>query len=1226
MAVSATEPAASTATTEPSATTAMRPPPAAEARDFSESDWIVRLRLMRTAFVLFVCFELIYFLVDIGPTPALGLHSVTLLIAALVLAATTMRWFARRWRPIAFAALSLAFALTAALTLMTGKTEPLLITVALGLVGTAATMPWSTICQAALTITGAGAMAVPMLASQVPADQAAYSWFGLLIAAALGHFIVAAAEHHRAEIARWAKSVQTGHEQLRQSESKLRRVLEASGDAISINRLSDGRYLDFNQCFCEISGYKREEALGRTALELGLWLDRDQLRTFMRRLRAERQVRNMECIFHMKDGRAVPYLLSAALMELDGEECIVAAARNISQLKQSEQDLRSAYQTLAAQIETLNHSRELLRAEIAQREAAQRRMAESEARFRRVFESSLDAICIIDLAGWRILDCNSDFFRMVERRRKDVVGHTIAELDVWISERRLREVTELVLSMGVVRNLEVEFRRPGGGTTPCLLSAVISEIDGRPCLLAFSRDISHLKRTQRELIAAREAALAASQAKSEFLSSMSHEIRTPMNAILGMADLLWETPLSAEQRRYLHTMRANGASLLALVDDVLDLAKIESGRLGLERSEFSLVELAESVMETLGIRAHEKGLELALHIRPGVPTALVGDPLRLRQILVNLVGNAIKFTERGEVVIAIEVAAPPAIAEATEAATVDADDRGPNGAEPAANRVLLRFAVRDTGIGIPAEKLETIFSSFTQGDSTTTRKYGGSGLGLAIVKRLVELKGGRIRVESRPGVGSTFSFIVPFDVRPGAPAVEQLGAAHSLAGARLLIADGTPAGRAVAAEMLELAGAAVDQAPDGAAAIGQIDRARAAGRPYDVVLADCRIPASDALGHHVRADDGEALVVMLTADDLPARFARLRAAGFGESHRCRHLFKPIRRAELLAVVAAARAGGLSEAASLGYHDGGANGGGDSSEAPAPSAPLPASEGAMAQTCAVPLRRPRRILLAEDSFDNRLVIEGYLRNTPYSLDYAADGKAAVRKATSESYDAILMDLQMPVMDGYAAVSEIRRWERENHRSPTPIIALTASTHEEAARRSLEMGCNSRVTKPVKRPTLLKALDDALEPHGAEKAATQPEAPAQPGHIAPGSSSIGAPSSFGGGDCADSGEIRGRIVVHVDDDLRDLVPGFLARKRDDAAAVVAAAERGAREAVARLGHKLKGEGGGFGLEAISEIGRGLERAAAGGDFDGARRLAGELVDFLDRLQIVYQPMEE
>src|SRR5581483_8298200 len=602
-----------TATTEPSATTAMRPPPAAEARDFSESDWIVRLRLMRTAFVLFVCFELIYFLVDIGPTPALGLHSVTLLIAALVLAATTMRWFARRWRPIAFAALSLAFALTAALTLMTGKTEPLLITVALGLVGTAATMPWSTICQAALTITGAGAMAVPMLASQVPADQAAYSWFGLLIAAALGHFIVAAAEHHRAVIARWAKSVQTGHEQLRQSESKLRRVLEASGDAISINRLSDGRYLDFNQCFCEISGYKREEALGRTALELGLWLDRDQLRTFMRRLRAERQVRNMECIFHMKDGRAVPYLLSAALMELDGEECIVAAARNISQLKQSEQDLRSAYQTLAAQIETLNHSRELLRAEIAQREAAQRRMAESEARFRRVFESSLDAICIIDLAGWRILDCNSDFFRMVERRRKDVVGHTIAELDVWISERRLREVTELVLSMGVVRNLEVEFRRPGGGTTPCLLSAVISEIDGRPCLLAFSRDISHLKRTQRELIAAREAALAASQAKSEFLSSMSHEIRTPMNAILGMADLLWETPLSAEQRRYLHTMRANGATLLALVDDVLDLVKIESGRLGLERSEFSLVELAESVMETLGIRAHEKGLELALH-------------------------------------------------------------------------------------------------------------------------------------------------------------------------------------------------------------------------------------------------------------------------------------------------------------------------------------------------------------------------------------------------------------------------------------------------------------------------------------------------------------------------------------------------------------------------------------------------------------------------------------
>jgi CheY-like chemotaxis protein/HPt (histidine-containing phosphotransfer) domain-containing protein len=320
----------------------------------------------------------------------------------------------------------------------------------------------------------------------------------------------------------------------------------------------------------------------------------------------------------------------------------------------------------------------------------------------------------------------------------------------------------------------------------------------------------------------------------------------------------------------------------------------------------------------------------------------------------------------------------------------------------------------------------------------------------------------------------------------------------------------------------------------------------------------------------------EAMVLMLTADDLNSQLGRLRERGLEESQRCRYLLKPVRRAEFWATLAAACAGAADH---LAYRNGGIT--------------AAATGYAVARSAAALIRKPLKILLAEDSPDNRLLIEAYLKNTPYHLDDAENGEVAVRKFTTGHYDVLLMDIQMPVMDGYEAVAEIRRLEQGDHRRPTPIIALTASAHDEAVRRSLKMGCDAHVSKPVKRSTLLEAIRDAVEPAPQDRdgALTVSQEP---------------------------------IVVQLDQDLSDLIPGFLARKREDASAILAAAEHGESETIARLGHKMKGEGGSYGLDAITDIGRELEQAAQLADLDAARRLARFLMNFLDRLNIVYRAM--
>ena len=634
---------------------------------------------------------------------------------------------------------------------------------------------------------------------------------------------------------------------------------------------------------------------------------------------------------------------------------------------------------------------------------------------------------------------------------RDAINHNTALVKTFYLEMVIAMALGVVLALGAGMALTLSITRPIEGVVQVLVAVASGDLNQR---LEFDSGdeigqmsktlnwaIAELRTARQELIAARETALAASQAKSEFLSSMSHEIRTPMNAVLGMGELLAETQLDLEQRRYLTVMNSNGESLLELINSILDLAKIESGRLQIESIAFDLNELIDKLLATFGSRAHIKGLELAARIAPGVAEHLVGDPLRLRQILVNLIGNAVKFTELGEVILVI--------------------DHDPEANEPG----RLRFTVSDTGIGIPADKIEAVFSSFTQVDSSTTRKYGGTGLGLAIAQRLVGLMGVRIWVESELNKGSRFIFTANFGLAPGIFAPRSDGV-PDLAGMRVLIVDDSATNREILRETVSSVGAEIVEAESGVEALAEVQRARGDGRPFRIILLDMRMPGMDGLevATRIHADiqSDAPLIVMLSSDDVNPQLSRLRESGLDA-----YLVKPITRRELFESISRL----LAQSKSTGK----VKFAGVASPPPEVGMELPAA----------------RILVAEDSPDNRLLISAFLRRTPCQLDFAENGQIALDKFIHDHYDLVLMDMQMPVMDGYTATRSIREWERAHDAPHTNIVALTASAMDEDLVKTREAGCDLHLAKPMKKAMLLEAIRKyATQPARANGAAVPP----------------------------------------------------------------------------------------------------------------------------------------
>ncbi len=821
----------------------------------------------------------------------------------------------------------------------------------------------------------------------------------------------------------------------------------------------------------------------------------------------------------------------------------------LAQIQRRDTALQAAQSELEKRVEERTHE---LQQEISERTQAEKKLEERTAYLNALIENSPVAIVGHDSQDV-VQMCNPAFEHMFHYRQEDVVG---AKLDDLIMTEELASevvsITDRVLK-GESVHLTTRRRRRDGTLLDVDVHGVPLMIGGK-LLGAFGlyQDITERKRAEEELRKAKEAAEAASRAKSEFLANMSHEIRTPMNGIMGMTELALDTELTLDQREYLAMVKASADSLLRVINDILDFSKIEAGKLDMDRVEFNVRDILGETLRALAIRAHRKGLELSYRVEPAVPARLLGDPGRLRQLIVNLVGNAIKFTNSGEVVVGVEI----------ESMSSDA--------------VRLHFVASDTGIGISPEKQKQIFEAFEQADNSTTRRYGGTGLGLAISRRLVELMGGRLSVQSEPGQGSAFNFTADFGRLEAPPEQAPAGSTVNLENLPVLVVDDNATNRRILEEMLRSWRMAPSGEENGGSALAALERASGAGKPFPLVLLDAQMPRMDgfAVAEQIRRrpELAGATIMMLTSDRQRGDTERCRALGVAA-----YLIKPIMQSELFNAIVAV----------LGQR-------------PQEAQPI----ARVSSTHVRADRRALRILVAEDNATNQRLAVRLLENRGHKVVVAGNGKVALEaleKSAFEGFDVVLMDIQMPEMDGLEATAAIRQREKA-YGKHTTIIAMTAHALKGDRERCLGAGMDGYVAKPVRAEDLLTEIE--------RHAAPQADSPAEPAAPAP----IAAP--------APDGVLDGTaLLAQVEGDtelLAELVMIFLQDCPRLVGAVREAVARGDARALERAAHTLKGTVSNFAAPAATAAALRLEQMGREGNLAQAGEACAALEAEIERLR--------
>ncbi len=881
------------------------------------------------------------------------------------------------------------------------------------------------------------------------------------------------------------------------AEARFRRIVESADDII-YRTDAEGRFDYVNPAAEEAFSLSEAELLGRPFLDVVRPDYRDQARRFYEDQR-QQEIPNTYCEF--------------PLVARGGEDRWVG-----QRVQRLVEDGRSAGLQAVAR-------------DVTERSLLQQAIEREREQLRQIVTHAPVAMAMLDRDG-RHLAHSRRWLRYLRVEDPSVVGRTLDE--AWPGmPARYREVFERALRGEVVSEPEDALEREDG-TRVFLRWTVHPWRDAQGATAGVVLAVQSID----VLVRARQAALEASRLKSEFVANMSHEIRTPMNGVIGMTRLLLDTSLTPEQREYAEVIDHSGRALLEIINDILDFSKIEAGRVDLEIVDFDLRRAVREVLGSFAEAAQAKGLELLCLIRHDVPSALRGDPGRLRQVLTNLVGNAVKFTERGEVVLRV---------------TLD---------EPGEGAVAVRFEVRDTGIGIDPELKPRLFQSFVQADGSASRRYGGTGLGLAISRRLVSMMGGTIDVESRPGRGATFWFTVRLELQGPEGAASTAGAPTRLAGRRVLVVDDNATNRQILKQQLGYWGLRTTAVESGARALAALREAAARGPGYDLAILDMKMPEMDGLdlARAIKEEPSLLAVKLVLLTSFGQRGHGAEAARIGISA---YLTKPVDEADLYDCLVEVMDEGRRK-----------------------RAPHLVTRHTLREL------RPlagARVLVAEDNEVNQKVAVRILEKLGYRVEVADDGREALEACARAAYDAVLMDGQMPGMDGYEATRRIR--EREAGGRRLPIIAMTASAMKGDREKCLEAGMDDYVSKPVTPEALEAVLRRWVRPPAAPAATKSPEAPGADGLL-------------------DETIVSSLMSVDDDGSLMDEVVATFLKIAPVRLGAIRKAAKGDPAQLERAAHSFLGSCGNLGCRAMAELCARLEVLGRSGSTEGAAELARAL----------------